>query len=131
MELNYQYAHHSFDESETKSVSSIEDVLSAFDHFDWDNQVQKANELQKVSPTLTLIIDGNREMVWVSAYGEKSDLKFVSECYFPGLVSKWFGLSKKEGTVNLCSQEFSLENARTVFDLMLNKDYEGLRKIYA
>ncbi|MFL0803855.1 MAG: hypothetical protein K6L81_09055 [Agarilytica sp.] len=131
MDLNFQYAHHLHEESVTKSNVNVSDAIAAFDQFEWESEVNKANELQKCSPTLSVIIDGRDEMVWVSGYGEGSDLQFVSESHFPGEVSKWFGLSKSLGTVNLHTQTFDKAQARKAIELMIAKNYEGLRALYA
>jgi len=131
MELNFQYAHHSHDEFETQSNVSSGEALIAFDKFDWEGEVEKANELQKCSPTLSVLINGTEEMVWVSVCGGKSNIQFVSECYFPGEVSKWFGLSKVQGTVNLSNQSLSKVQARMAIDLLVVKNYAGLRELYA
>jgi hypothetical protein len=64
MDLNFQYAHHAHDESETKSNVSPNEAVIAFDQFDWEGEVEKSNELQKCSPTLSVLINGTEEMVW-------------------------------------------------------------------
>jgi hypothetical protein len=58
MDLNFQYAHHAHDESETKSNVSPNEAVIAFDQFDWEGEVEKSNELQKCSPTLSVLING-------------------------------------------------------------------------
>lgn len=131
MELNFQYAHHSHDESETKSNVGLNEVIEAFDEFDWFGEVTKANVLKKCSPTLSILRNGTEEILWVSGYGSESNIEFVSECNFPGEVSKWFGLSKGKGIVNLSAQSFSKSQARKAIEFFINKNYEDLRKLYA
>ncbi|MEJ2419501.1 MAG: hypothetical protein P8Y45_21765 [Exilibacterium sp.] len=131
MELNFQYAHHSHDESETRSCVTAEAALVAFDQFDWEGEVEKANELKKCSPTLSVLVNSTDEMVWVSGCGDKNNLEFVSECYFPGEVSKWFGLSKSQGIVNLSAQSFTKSQARKAVELMSLQNYQGLQDLYA
>jgi hypothetical protein len=131
MDLNFQYAHHAHDESETKSNVSPDEAVIAFDQFDWEGEIEKSNELQKCSPTLSVLINGTEEMVWVSGFGKRGNIEFVSECYFPGEVRKWFGLSKEQGTVNLSAQSFSQAKARQAIELLALKNYEGLRELYA
>lgn len=130
MDLNFQYAHHSHDESETKPNVTMSQILNAFDQFDWEGEIMRANELQKCSPTLTVLINGQSEMIWVSGLGETGSIEFVSECYFPGEVSKWFGLSKCQGIVNLHTQSFSKLQAREAIELMVAKHYDELRALY-
>jgi len=131
MNLNFQYAHHSRDESETRNGISLSDALNAFDEFDWNEEIEKSNKLKKCSPTLSVIINGNHEMVWVSGYGNPDNPEFVSECYFPGEVKKWFGLTKGQGTVNLSTQTFTTAQARKAIELLIAKNYRGLRELYA
>lgn len=131
MDLNFQYAHNSHDESETKLNISTSDAFDAFDQFDWVGEVKKANELQKCSPTIIVLVAGQSEMVWVSGFGEGTSIEFVSECCFLGEVSKWFGLSKSQGIVNLHAQSFDKAQARKAIELLLAKNYEGLRDLYA
>lgn len=131
MDLNYQFAHHSHDESETKSNVVNEEAIAAFDEFDWASEVEKSNTLLKCSPTLTVLVDGPEEMVWVSGCGDENNIEFISECCFPGEVSKWFGLSKNPGIVHLHAKTLSKPQARQAIKLLLNKDYGGLRELYA
>ena len=131
MDINFQFSHHSHDESETKSDVTSEEAITAFDEFDWPSEVKKANTVQKCSPTLSVLVNGQEEMVWVSGCGDENNIEFVSECYFPGEVSKWFGFSKVQGTVNLSAQTFNGSQARKAIEFLLNKNYEGLRELYA
>lgn len=130
MKLNFQYAHNTHDESTDKPISNPSDALVAFDDFDWKNQVEEANKNKKCAPTLSLILEINKEFIWVSVGGERQSMFFVSECHFPGEVSAWFGLSKKQGIVNLFTQSFSKETARKAIELFINKDHAALRKLY-
>ena len=131
MDLNFQFAHHSHDESEINPKVGPDEAIAAFDKFDWPSEVEKANEMQKCSPTLSVLVNGLEEMVWVSGCGDVNNIEFVSECCFPGEVSKWFGLSKAQGTVNLSAQSFSKSQARKAVELFVNKNYESLRELYA
>ncbi|MBB6520754.1 hypothetical protein [Pseudoteredinibacter isoporae] len=130
MDLNFQYAHHALNESETQSNISKDEAMIAFDQFDWEGEVGKANELQKCSPTLSILINGQDEMLWVSGFGEGGGLQFVSECYFPGDVSRWFGLYKSKGTVILQTQTFNKSQAREALELIIDRNYDGLKKLF-
>ena len=130
MDLNFQYAHNSHDESETKKNVTAAEAVNAFDDFDWLGEAEKANELEKCSPTLAVVIDGSNELAWVSAFGNKHGVQFVSECRFPGEVNKWFGLSKGQGVVSLDAGSLSQSNARKVIELFAAKKYDPLREIY-
>lgn len=131
MELNFQFAHHSHDESESKKDVTARQALDAFDQFDWVGEIAKAEEIQKCSPTVAVLVNGKDEMVWVSGYGDLSAPMFASECCFQGEVRKWFGLSKGQGTVSLATQAFTKEQARKAIELLIAKDYQALRELYA
>ncbi|GAA0860193.1 hypothetical protein [Aliiglaciecola litoralis] len=131
MRLNFQYSNHSHDESEVKSIKDPSQALVYFDQFDWAREAEMANEIQKCSPTLSLIIKEGEEYIWVSAYGDENKLSFVSECHFPGEVSSWFGLSKKLGLVELQAQSFNKQNARTALECFIEKKYDVLKGLYA
>lgn len=130
MDLNFQYAHNDFSESETESSVSSSRALKAFETFDWIGEAIKANELQKCSPTLTVIREKDKDMIWVSPFERDGTLTFISECYFPGEVSAWFGLSKKQGTVNLSSQNFRIKDAEKAISLFVQNNQAGLRQHY-
>ena len=130
MELNFQYAHHSHDESESKPITKPEDALVAFDEFNWGGEVEKANELQKCSPTITLLFNSKEHMIWVSGCGDKNNLNFVSECSFPGEVSGFLGFGKKQGIINLGTGAFSLKQAREAISLFISNSHEELRALY-
>jgi hypothetical protein len=98
---------------------------------DWDKQVEDAIKLNKCTPTISLIYEKDKKFIWVSAGADKRSMFFVSQCYFPGEVSAWFGFSKKQGTVRLFTQSFSKENARKAMELFISKDYAALREFYA
>ncbi|MEW5248284.1 hypothetical protein [Microbulbifer discodermiae] len=130
MELNFQYAHNDHDESETKPISDLQEALKAFDDFDWEGEVKKANEIQKCSPTLSLILERNKNMIWVSSWGEIHVEGFVSECYFLGVAPIFLGFGKKKGTVNLHTNDFSMNQAREALSLFIDGSYEKLRTLY-
>jgi hypothetical protein len=131
MDLNFQYAHHSCDESEDQHGITSDQAIEAFDKFDWLGQSENANELQKCSPTLGVIKDEEQHLIWVSSYIDGDTIKFFSGCKFPGEVSAWFGLSKKEGVVQLHNAgSFSKEAARQAITLFLSEDYAGLKNLY-
>lgn len=130
MDLNFQYAHNTHDESETVKDVSTQDALDAFDSFDWIGEANKAIKLQKCAPTLAIIKNGREHMIWVSSCEEDGEVTFVSECLFPGEVSRWFGLSKKQGVVSLHENYFSYDQTRKAITLFLDEDYEGLRALY-
>ncbi|MEM7359890.1 MAG: hypothetical protein AAF431_12390 [Pseudomonadota bacterium] len=130
MELNFQFAHHEFDESESRPLARIDEALIAFDDFDWADQIKQANELKKCSPTLSLILERNKHMIWVSGFGNNAESGFVSECCFPGEVPRFLGFGRKQGTVSLYSQNLSHQQARKALELFINRAYEELSSLY-
>ncbi|WP_299977321.1 hypothetical protein [uncultured Pseudoteredinibacter sp.] len=130
MDLNFQYAHHQSDESDTTHNISKEDALNAFEQFDWDGEVEKANQLNNCSPTLSILVNGSSEMIWVSGVGSHKCSAFTSECCFPGEVKRLFGLYKSQGTISLYSDCLNKAKAREAIELFLEKDYKGLEKLY-
>ena len=130
MELNFQYAHHEQKESVSQAITSIDRALVAFDEYDWKGETVKAIELQKCSPTLSLLIDSTDHMIWVSSIGGPDHLLFMSECVFPGQVSRFFGFGKKEGIVALHTDYFTLQQARDAFSLFVRHEHDKLRELY-
>jgi hypothetical protein len=53
-DLSCQYAHQNVDESVSLGTLPPENVLRAFDEFDWRGQVVEANRLQGISPTFSV-----------------------------------------------------------------------------
>ncbi|MBT1063508.1 hypothetical protein KJY73_07975 [Bowmanella sp. Y26] len=130
MKLNFQYAHNTHDESKDMPIINPMDALAAFDDFDWELQVEEANRVQKCAPTISLILEVDKEFIWVSAGGDRQSMFLYSEYHFPGEVGAWFGLSKKQGTVSLFNQSFSKENASKALELFIKKDNSALRELY-
>ena len=100
MDISFQYAHNSHEEFETRRDVNSEEVLIAFDKFDWEAQVAEADKTQKCSPTISVVISQDI-LVWVSAYNKSGNILFVSESRFPGEVNSWFGFSNILITKNL------------------------------
>lgn len=131
MILYLQFAHHTHDEFEEKNNLSPSEMLQEFDDYDWDAETERALELEKVAPTLSIESRSKDKLIWVSSVGSRGNLEFISECHFPGEVSAWFGFGKKLGVVSLETQTFSKSEARKALELFLNKDFDQLRKQYA
>ena len=96
--LSLQFARHEVSESQDSEVSAA-DALTAFDEFDWAAEVRASIEIQKCSPTVSL--QSGERVIWLSGVGDPDAPDFISECGFPGVVKKWFGLSKGPGLVAL------------------------------
>lgn len=131
MKGNCQYAHNEVHESESKLIEEPEEALFEFDKFDWSRQLIKANELERCSPTLTVINENPGNFMGVSIYGETNKEKFSSDCHFPGEVPSWFGIAKKKGTITLRTYLFTRNEARKAIELFIKEDYHGLKELYA
>lgn len=126
--VSCQYAHHQHEESTDLGVMNAVDALRTFDDFKWSEQLEEANHLQKCSPTVS--IKAGERLIWVSVYGAPAAPTFVSECSFPGVKKKLFGLMQVRGTVNLHADELTFEQSRTAVELFLNGDEDALRSLY-
>ena len=106
-----QYAESEIDQVDDKGVAAPNDILAAFDAFDWRAQVRAADKLQKCSPTFSVREADGERLFWVSAYGEP-DLKFVNDY--------------SEGS---SGRELSITEARLAVQLFVEGDHDGLRKL--
>jgi hypothetical protein len=130
LNLFLQFAHHTHDEFETLRGVTPNQVLRAFDEFDWTGETRRADTLQRVSPTLSVESDTKDRLIWVSSVAGVAGLEFISECSFPGEVRKFFGLSKGFGTVRLSTQTFNAIQAREALRLFVTESYSPLRELY-
>lgn len=130
-EVSAQYAHQEHSESTTLGAKSYSEVLSCFDEFDWEHEVSEASRLEKVSPTLSVEDKAGRRLIWVSGYSNPKFPLFVSECTFPGMRKRLFGLlGESMGLVELHSEEFSTHQARQALELFMSNDEAALRQLY-
>ena len=131
MNLFIQFAHHNHDQFDERGFVNSEIALEAFDNFDWEGECKKAEEHQRVSPTISLESPDKSKLIWVSAYfGDEKGIRFVSECSYPGVVPKWFGLSKKMGKISHNTERFTQEQARDVLRLFMLEDYSAIKSTY-
>lgn len=129
--VSAQYAHHEHGESNDLGVKSPADVLKCFDEFDWEHEVSEASRLGGVSPTLSVEDATNRRLIWVSGYGDPKAPTFVSECSFPGMKKRLFGLlGEGLGLVELHTEEFNVQQARRAIELFVSDDDAGLPELY-
>ena len=129
--VSAEYAHHEHGESTDLGVRSPADVLKCFDEFDWAHEISEAARLGRVSPTMSVEDTTNRRLIWVSGYVDPKFPTFVSECSFPGMKKRLFGLlGEGMGVVELHTQEFDVRQARRAFELFVSSDEAGLRELY-
>jgi hypothetical protein len=122
--LSIQRAHHERKQSDDTPNADPQAILAAFDGFGWLEEVARANELQRVSPTLS-IAEGGR-LIWVSGVGDMSQVEFVSDYRFPRHL---FGLFKYNETVS-ATKALDTVRARRAIELFLNGAHEDLLRLY-
>jgi hypothetical protein len=129
--VNGQYAHQEHMQSSDLGMKSPAEVLTCFDEFGWEHEVSEATRLQKVSPTLSVQDEAERRLIWVSGYGDPKFPTFVSECTFPGLKKRLFGLLHDgPGIVELHTDKFDARQARQALELFVSNDEAGLRLLF-
>jgi len=72
-----ELAGYEFGQHDEKGAINFEDFIKAFNEFPWGEQVEKANQTQKVSPTLSVNDNQKEEVFWVSAAGSKNDFDYL------------------------------------------------------
>ena len=102
---------------ETPQLSYITDI-------DWLDLVRKANEIQKVSPTISFKNDKEGLLAWVSAYGENDDLNFIVYFEYPVMVKKWFGLVKSPGEICVQKDGLNISQVQEVMALFFADKFE-------
>lgn len=129
-EIHLQYAHHEWDESEVLPAAGWPEVQRAFDTFDWVNETKRAEELQRVSPTILVKSDDGVSLIWVSSLADGNGIKFYSECTFLGVVERGFGLRSQKGKVSLHTREFTPTEAREALRLFMSESFDDLSDLY-
>ena len=130
MKLSIQLADHEQNESIEYEDATEEQIFEIFSKIDWESETEKANEIKKVSPTITIEDNSGDKLIWFSSVGDKNKIVFYSECGLPGEVSAWFGFSKKMGTVALHTENFSKSDVVEAIRLFLLSDEVGLKELY-
>ena len=123
-----QRSHHDHSESEEYFGSSAE-ILTLFDEFDWDGEVEKANKLGKCAPTISIEASGEK-LIWVSGAGRRGSLEFVSDYSYPGIQKFLFGLIKREGIASVDARSFSRNQAREALSLFMQGNHDKLLALY-
>jgi hypothetical protein len=72
--FNIQHGGSPFDKSENRGVIDYPAFLSAFDHYPWLDEIDKANADQNSSaPTLTVEYRASMKDLWVAMSGDRKD----------------------------------------------------------
>jgi len=112
LSYSLQLAEHDHDQVDERGEASPEAILAAFDAFDWTGQVQRANEIEKCSPTFSVRDTERDALFWVSGYGEPSAPTFVTDLSYRGTKKRLFGLLSSEGIISPRTRTLSLAEAR-------------------
>lgn len=130
-EVSAQYAHHEHSESTALGAKSSSEVLRCFDEFNWEREISEAERLERVSPGLSVEDAASKRLIWVSGYGDPKSPTFVSECSFPGMRKRLFGLlGEGMGIVELHSGDFDTAQARQALEFFVSNDEAALRQLY-
>ena len=129
-QVSCQYARHNSSERHELGQMGASEALRAFDDFAWEREVEDANRLQNVSPTISVEDNAARRLIWVSVCGDARELAFVSECRIIGR-KRLFGVFQWEGVVRLHRDGFTIKGARRALKLFLSVADEDLRALYS
>jgi hypothetical protein len=89
-----ELARYEFGQPDQKGETDYDSFIKSFEEFPWNDQVEKANEIQKVSPTLTVNNNEKNEGLWVSAMGDSRAQVFLIGYIYPKQVKGFFGFGK-------------------------------------
>ena len=128
LKLSLQYAHYDSYEADDQIIYS-DQAIAAFDTFDWLNEAERSNQIQKVSLTLSLESQDGK-LIWLSAVGGLENVYFVSEYSYIGTRKRLFGLVKYTGVLTVDTQNFNLEYARQAILLFASGSHEALLRLY-
>ena len=126
--LSLQLAHHKHDEFDGSSALAA-DVMRSFDNFDWKGELERGEQFQRVSPTIS-VEDSDGRLIWVSAAGIGYGFEFISEYTYHGIVKRFFGLWKSEGNVTVETQTFTTTQARLALEHFVEGRHDDLLKLY-
>ena len=126
MDLNFQYAHHTHDQFDTVTAVTDNQAIKAFDDFAWRTEAEKAKLLQKCLPTLSIIIEAEHKLLWISSYLEGSDLHFIAETKFLVSSSSFFARSETESIRDLSNPSFTQTQARKAIELFVSESLDEL-----
>ncbi|WP_317929922.1 hypothetical protein [Halioxenophilus sp. WMMB6] len=125
------YASTPQDEFEVIDDVDAKNAIEIFDTFNWLHEIEIHQNRREKFPSISVYVAGEREMITMYARREEDNIYFFSQCRFPGEVERFFGLYRAWGTVTLTCMAFSYEQARNALVLMMAKNYDGLRELFA
>jgi hypothetical protein len=127
-----ELAGYEFGQADQKGQIDYPSFIRSFDEFPWIEQIEKANRVQKVFPTLTVNDNEKDEALWVSAAGDSSSHTFLIGYIYPKKVRGFFGFGRprvrKWVEIYLTDDN---EVVKECFRLFFDGDTEGLKARYS
>lgn len=127
-----ELAIHYHGQSEKKGEINYSQFVIAFDEFPWSEQIEMANQLGRVSPTLTVDDNMKNEALWVSAFGDGKSNTFLIGHIYPKEIRGWFGFGQPR--MRKWIEIYSVQDQRIVkdcFKLFFAGDISGLKTQYS
>lgn len=123
-----ELAGYDFGQSDQKGQIDSLSFTRNFDEFPWAEQVERANQIGKVAPTLTVDDNVKHEALWVSAMGDKNKQIFLLGYVYRKEVKSFFGLGKA-ATRNWIEIYLTEDNAvvKESFRLFFESNADALR----
>lgn len=94
-----ELAGYEFGLSDKKGEIDFKKFVEDFDKFSWGKQVEKANQTQKASPTLSVNDNKKDEVFWVSAAGSRGNFDYLIGHVFLKEIKKENIVEKKKWVV--------------------------------
>lgn len=127
-----ELATHYHGQSEKKGEISFYEFVGAFDGFPWSEQIELANKLGRVSPTLTVDDNLKNEALWVSAYGDGKGKTFLLGHIYPKEIRGWFGFGQPR--IRKWVEIYTIDDRESIkdcFKLFFVGDTPGLKARYS
>ena len=123
--FNIQIPTDNFDQSNDIGSINFESFVKEFEKFDWIGNINLANQIQKVSPTLSVKNDSDKSVLWVSAYLNDNVLEYIIG--FVRKVEKTFlGIWNREVDEHRQMETKDLIEVENLFSSYFRGEYEDL-----
>lgn len=95
-DFTYEVEKADYDSGQKDELGEIDydNFIKSFDEFPWAEQIEKANQIKKISPTLSVKANQKNETLWVSGVGDKDKYSFLIGHIYPKDTVKSFGQQK-------------------------------------
>ncbi len=128
-----ELAGYEFGQSDEKGPINLAKFIKAFHDFPWGEQVEKANQAQKVFPTLSVNDNQKEEVFWVSAAGSQNDFAYlIGHTFFKEIKTTGKAKKKKWVVIYWADTKESVEYCFKLFfegrTAKLKNHYVGFEK---